>query len=103
MSSGIIQHFEVVYETAWKLLKQYLQDIHGIEAASPKAVFRACFSAGIFSEMITNEFIKLSDDRNTTSHIYDQQLARAITQDILKHYEAFGRILDIVRASENQN
>ena len=27
LSAGVIQHFELAYETPWKFLKQYLDDI----------------------------------------------------------------------------
>jgi nucleotidyltransferase substrate binding protein (TIGR01987 family) len=99
-SAGIIQHFELTYETAWKFLKQYLAVIHGSNAASPKQVFRECEMYRLFPPHITNEFITLADARNTTTHIYDQILAQEVCDSIIKHHEAFGKILNLIQIPE---
>lgn len=95
--SGIIQHFEITYETAWKFLKEYLMEVHGSDIASPKQVFRACETYRIFPEDMVKELIILSDARNTTTHIYDQVLAQEVCDAIVKHYQTFGQILTHVK------
>lgn len=93
--AGVIQHFKLAYETAWKFLKHYLADIHGSNAASPKQVFRECETYRLFSNKITNDLITLADARNTTTHIYDQILAQEVCNSITKHYHAFEAILKL--------
>lgn len=96
-SSGIIQHFEIAYETAWKFLKQYLENIHGVIVASPKGVMQECYAARIISKDMFDELKELADVRNTTTHIYDQILAREVYTDILKHHKVLGKILEQVK------
>lgn len=94
LSAAVIQHFEITYETVWKLLKQYLADIHDIEMNSPKMVFRACHTYGILPETITNELITLADARNTSTHIYNQVLAKEVRNSIVRHHQVLGTIVE---------
>ena len=48
-----IQRFEYTFEAFWKFLKDYLKEKEGVEANTPKAVFRALFTAGYLSEVET--------------------------------------------------
>jgi len=94
--AGVIKHFELAYETAWKFLKQYLAEVYGQELSSPKSVFRACETYRIFPQHIVNELITLADARNTTTHIYDQILAQEVCDSIIRHHQVFGVILETV-------
>lgn len=96
-SAGVIQHFEMVYETCWKFLKQYLQEKKDIDLASPKAIFRACYAQDILTLKITDELSQLSDARNKTTHIYNQIIAQEVSNDIMKHQQVFGEILKLLK------
>lgn len=37
-----IQRFEFSFEASWKAAKQYLYDVEGVDAGSPKSVIRSC-------------------------------------------------------------
>ena len=65
-----IQRFEYSFEATWKTAQRYLHDIEGVEVASPKAVIRASFAAGLFDEQATRLALEMVDDRNLTSHTY---------------------------------
>ena len=52
ITAGVIKHFELTYETAWKFLKEYLANVYNCEALSPKQVFRECEKYKIFSTII---------------------------------------------------
>ena len=95
ITAGVIKHFELTYETAWKFLKEYLAKIYNCEALSPKQVFRECEKYKIFSTIIINELITLADARNTTTHIYNQILAQEVCDSIIKHYQVLGQILQL--------
>ncbi len=73
-----IQRFEYTFEALWKAAKQYLNDIEGLDMGSPKAVIRACFQVGILTQAQTQLALAMTDDRNLTSHTYNESLAQAI-------------------------
>ena len=71
-----IQRFEFTYELCWKTLKNYLEDIHGIRAVSPRMVFKEAFAI----DLIENEeiFIEMIESRNKLSHTYNEEQAQSI-------------------------
>ena len=74
-----IQRFEYTFEAVWKFSKEYLKEKEGVVvAATPKAVFRGLFSAGILSEEETEAFLVMTDKRNETSHTYKEEVAQNI-------------------------
>jgi nucleotidyltransferase substrate binding protein (TIGR01987 family) len=80
---GTIQRFEFCYELCWKTLKVSLEQ-EGIETTTPKEAFQEAYRAKwLTDEKIWLEMIK---DRNTTSHVYNEETAVAIYQHIKKKY-----------------
>jgi nucleotidyltransferase substrate binding protein (TIGR01987 family) len=73
-----IQRFEYCFEATWKVAKQYLKDIEGLEEGSPKSVIRACFQVGLLTQADTQQALAMTDDRNRTSHTYNESLAMDI-------------------------
>jgi nucleotidyltransferase substrate binding protein (TIGR01987 family) len=96
-NAGVIKQFELAYETGWKFLKEYLAEKYNHEALSPKVIFRACQDFRIFPQNMVNELITLADARNETTHIYNQILAQEVCNSIEKHYQVFGKILEIIK------
>jgi nucleotidyltransferase substrate binding protein (TIGR01987 family) len=74
-----IQRFEFVIELYWKTLKRLL-DSQGIHATTPKEVLKKAYAA----EWLKNEtaWLQMLDDRNETSHVYDEEKAQEIYQHI---------------------
>lgn len=70
-----IQRFEFTFELSWKFLKDYFWE-QGLELTYPKAVLRQAFQ----SHLIEDEglWISMLEDRNQTSHTYDEKLAQDI-------------------------
>lgn len=70
-----IQRFEFTFELFWKTLKYFLEH-EGVEVGTPRKVLKKSYAA----KWIDNDGIWLSmlDDRNRTSHVYDESLARQI-------------------------
>ena len=82
---GAIQRFEFCYELAWKTLREYLLDLHVVEGVNnPKGVFREAYA----NKLIENEqqWVALGNDRNLTSHLYDESTAVAIFERISGQY-----------------
>ena len=82
---GIIQRFEFTFEQSWKVMKLYLED-QGIidEAIAPRSTIKVAFT----NKIITNGeiWIEMMLDRNRTSHMYDETIAKNIVQRIRKSY-----------------
>lgn len=77
---GVIQRFEFCTELAWKSTREYLLDQGYTEINSPKSVMRRAFSDGVISDQ--DQWISLLDDRNMTSHLYDDGAASQIFERI---------------------
>jgi nucleotidyltransferase substrate binding protein (TIGR01987 family) len=72
---GTIQRFEFAIELFWKTLKRRLA-IEGIETATPRETLGAAFQARWLDDETT--WLDMLADRNRTSHIDDENMARAI-------------------------
>ena len=84
---GIIQRFEFTCELAWKTTREWLLDQGHVELNSPKAVMRQAFADGLISD--SDGWIGLLNDRNLTSHIYDENTADQIFQRIQLLFQFF--------------
>ena len=81
---GTIQRFEFSFELAWKTLRAVLQ-FQGIEANTPRAVIKDAFKAKLVEK--GEGWIDMLEDRNKTSHIYDEKQANTIYKKIKgSHY-----------------
>lgn len=83
-----IQRFEFAIELWWKLLKRVLFTL-GEEVVYPKDVLRAAYRG----KLIDDEVIWLSmlEDRNQTSHTYDEALADQIYLRIKGYFPVMQR------------
>lgn len=80
-----IQRFEYSFEVTWKTAQRYLHKIEGVDVASPKAVIRTSFTAGLLDEQATRLALEMVDDRNLTSHTYNEGLAEQIFARLNKY------------------
>jgi len=79
--------FEYTHELAWNVLKDYLADVGGTTGLlGSKDTTREAFKRGLIEDgEIWMDMIK---SRNLTSHVYDENTARAIADAISQHYHA---------------
>lgn len=82
---ALIQRFEFTFELAWKTAAEVLRD-HGIvlELISPKTVLQAAYSVGYLDD--EEIWLRILEARNIMSHVYDEEIAIEIADDICKHY-----------------
>lgn len=80
---GTIQRFEFTFELAWKLAKNIL-NYQGIEAANPRDVIKEAFQQGLIKD--GDGWIAMLEDRNRTSHVYDEEEVRRIYDNIKGRY-----------------
>lgn len=71
-----IQRFEFTYELSWKLIKGFLSYGGITEVLTPREVFKEAFSVGLIPE--GQKWIEMLKDRNLTSHVYDEEMAKDI-------------------------
>ena len=81
--AGIIQFFEISFELAWKLMKDYLE-FEGYNVKSPREAIKTAFSI----ELIDNGSIWLEalGDRNLSVHTYNESDADDIYEKIKEEY-----------------
>ncbi len=89
-----IQRFECTTEACWKAAQATLLEHFGVGAASPKAVIRAAAQNGLLSELDARAAMGLIDDRNLTSHTYNEGLAVTLFSRLPGHAGVFERLLD---------
>jgi nucleotidyltransferase substrate binding protein (TIGR01987 family) len=87
----VVKRFELTYEMAWKALKRHLSFL-GIEAKSPRMVFKEAY----LQNLIEDEQVWLSmiEQRNLSSHIYDEFEIRDILGKTENYKQAFLRLKD---------
>jgi nucleotidyltransferase substrate binding protein (TIGR01987 family) len=91
-----IQRFEYTFEAMWKAAQSFVKHHEGVEAASPKAVVRACFSGGLLEEEQARAGMEMAEDRNLTVHTYNEQLAEAIYARLPGHARLMRVWLDAI-------
>ena len=81
--AGIIQFFEMTFELAWKVLKDYLES-EGYMVKSPRETVKQAFQIGLIDN--GHIWIDALSNRNLTTHTYDKELATKMTSEILNAY-----------------
>ena len=81
--AGIIQFFEMTFELAWKVLKDYLE-ADGYMVKSPRETIKQAFQ----NEIINDGHIWMDalSIRNLTTHTYDEKLVAKLINDIINIY-----------------
>ena len=80
---AVIQSFEFTFELSWKTMKDYLK-FQGIELQLPRQVIKESFAM----QLIENGqlWIEMMEDRNQTSHVYEEKVAKKIVERIVNLY-----------------
>ncbi len=82
---AMIQRFEFCVELSWKLLKDYLLRENVGDFNSPRSVIKEAYQMRLISE--GELWLDMLEDRNLTSHTYDEIVANTIRDNILNtHY-----------------
>jgi len=95
LRDSVIKSFEYSMDTFWKFLKQYIEVKHGLETpASPKPIFKQCLELNIITPDEHAACLDIVEDRNMTSHTYNETLAERIAQDVPHFYTVIKTITD---------
>lgn len=79
--AGIIQAFEFSFELAWKATQKIAGE-RGVQVASPKSALGFAMQERWILPEEELSWLKMLEDRNLTSHAYDQELANEIYERI---------------------
>jgi nucleotidyltransferase substrate binding protein (TIGR01987 family) len=94
---GLIQFYEVCFELSWKTMKDYLES-EGYIVKSPKQTIKQAFQI----DLIQNGELWLTalEDRNLTSHTYDETTINMIVKNITDKY--FPLLKDLYEKLKNE-
>ncbi|PIR26839.1 MAG: nucleotidyltransferase [Deltaproteobacteria bacterium CG_4_10_14_0_2_um_filter_43_8] len=81
--AGLIQFFEITFELSWKTLKDYLESV-GFQTASPRETLKQAFQEGTIQN--GHLWIKALEDRNLTTHTYNEATAQKVEKLIREDY-----------------
>ena len=81
---GVIQRFEFCTELAWKSTREYLLAQGYVDINSPKSVMKQAYADNLIDD--DQAWLALLYARNLTSHIYDENTANDIFDDIKNKY-----------------
>ena len=84
LKDAVIQRFEFSLELSWKAMKNYLNYQGILEATTPKQTIKEAFANGLIKNGET--WIDMLNDRNLTSHTYNQADADEIYKAIVEEY-----------------
>lgn len=80
---GVIQRFEFTFERCWKALKVYLMHV-GKACGTPREALKEGFRQGLVADEQT--VLNMLEDRNLSSHTYDERTALQIFEHIQNRY-----------------
>ncbi len=97
MRDSSIKRFELVFDLAWKSVKVFLEEYHGIHCASPRLCFKEAYTQKL---VIYDEFwIDVIKMRNDTVHAYNEQLSDKIYKQLPKALKYFKQLLKSLQST----
>ena len=98
--AGAIQFFEICSELSWNLMKDYLEEQGYNDVASPRAAIKQAFKSELIND--GQAWLQLLNDRNLTSHVYNEETANKVYRLISdKYYILFSDLYNTFSQLEN--
>jgi len=79
--AGLIQFFEVAFELAWKVMKDYLIT-EGYDVKSPREAIKTAFDYGLISDGA--KWLEALEKRNLAAHTYDESILDEL-EELISH------------------
>ncbi|MEK7808545.1 MAG: HI0074 family nucleotidyltransferase substrate-binding subunit [Chloroflexota bacterium] len=93
-----IQRFEFTFELAWKTTMR-VEQTSGLESGTwPRQVIKVAFKVGWIDD--DELWLKMLDDRNRTSHTYNQMIAEEIFDRLPDYRDALTKLLEQLKKLE---
>jgi len=87
---GTIQRFEFCIELFWKLLRRALLE-SGVESGTPREAIQKAYQAKWLND--EKLWVQMLQDRNRTSHMYEEEVAQDIFSRVPQYYEIMRKAL----------
>ncbi len=81
--AGLIQFFEVTFELAWKVMKDFLS-AEGYEVRSPRESIKTAFEYGLVQNGTL--WLEALEKRNLASYTYDDKILEELEELIIHTY-----------------
>lgn len=96
LRDAVIQRFEYTYELSWKMLKRQIEQEFPTPSEVDRLSFRDLLREGAERGMITDveKWMDYREQRNITSHTYDEQKAESVYESALSFYDDAKALLD---------
>lgn len=90
-----IQRFEFCFELAWKAIQERARS-EGLDCHSPKQ----CLQLGFKNSWLDDEtgWLSMLEDRNRTSHTYDEVLAKAVYRRLSQYLPLLDDVMQRLEA-----
>ena len=103
IKEGLIQRFEYTHELAWKVMKDFLEEVGNVKIYGSKDATKEAFAADlIHNGELWMEMIK---SRNKTSHTYNEATADEIFSKVIHEYHpefvAFVKTMEIKHSGQH--
>lgn len=85
-----IQRFEFCFELAWKSIQEKARE-EGLDCQSPKSCLQLAFKNGWLDD--EQGWLAMLQDRNQTTHTYDEALAQAVFGRLSNYLPLFRGLL----------
>lgn len=92
MRDSAIQRFEFTFDLSWKVVKTFLEEIHGVECVSPKSCIREAYKQDLIP--YDPRWLEMVDDRNKTSHLYNKKAADQVYARLQDYLLLFQKLLE---------
>ncbi|MDB1962117.1 MAG: HI0074 family nucleotidyltransferase substrate-binding subunit [Clostridium sp.] len=91
---SLIQRFEFTYELTHKTLKEFMKYLGAtLENSFPRTIFKKAYVNNLISD--DKVWINLLEDRNSTLHIYNENMSNEIADRIVNKYvDAIGELVE---------
>lgn len=83
LQEGLIQRFEHTHELAWKVMKDYAEYQGYTDIRGSRDAIRKALEIGLIAD---KQWMETIEDRNLTSHNYNNDIAAEIYENIMQTY-----------------
>lgn len=84
-----IKRFELCFDLAWTSIKAYAKN-QGVECYSPRECFKTAFQLKLIDYQ--EGWLKMIDDRNLTTHLYNEKYAEEVYSRLGNYLELFKKL-----------
>lgn len=103
VNSGRIQKFEYSIELLWKTTQYFLNHVIGNDVKGAKPVIREMLSLKLIKENDCNLLLLMIDARNTTSHVYEEEINLKILPLLKDFLPVMIRLFEVMKNFKTNN